>query len=127
MPDPQHILCIDDEEDILAVTTLCLETVGGFQVTAKNSGATGIRAARETAPDLILLDVMMPALDGPATLELIRQDEKLHSIPVIFMTARVQPDDIKHYLSLGAAGVIEKPFDPMSLPQKINDIWRVKR
>ena len=79
------------------------------------SGADGLVAAAEWHPDLILLDVMMPVMDGPATLAHLREDPRTADIPVVFMTARVQKQDLAHFKSLGAAGVITKPFDPMTL------------
>lgn len=117
------VLCIDDEADILDVASLALEMVGGLSVARAGSGAEGIKQAKAVRPDLILLDVMMPAEDGPATLARMRADPEIAGIPVIFMTARVQQEDIEKYLSLGAAGVIEKPFDPMTLAGQARDIW----
>lgn len=116
------ILLIDDEPDIRTIGTLSLERVGGFAVHAAESGAVGIDLARRVAPELILLDVMMPGLDGPATLARLRADPGLAAIPVVFMTAKVQPDEVERYMALGVAGVIPKPFDPMTLPEQIRRI-----
>ena len=117
------ILCIDDEEDITEVAGMALETLGNFEVIICNSGNAGIEKATTLQPDLILLDVMMPEMDGPATLSKILSNSHIKHIPVIFMTARVQPKEIQEYIDMGAIGVIEKPFDPMSLHQTITNIW----
>ena len=119
----QHILCIDDEENILEITRMCLEDIGGFQVTTCSSGAEGIKAALEIHPDLILVDMMMPEMDGSETLRQIRIHQELDNIIVVFMTARVQPHEIAEYIEKGAAGVIAKPFDPMGICDELNSIW----
>jgi CheY-like chemotaxis protein len=119
----QHILCIDDESDILEVAQLSLELVGGFKVTCLCSGRDAIDKAAAIAPDLILLDVMMPQLDGPSTLQALRRQTGLRDVPIVFMTARVQPAEVQQYLDLGAAGVTAKPFDAMTLPGQITEMW----
>lgn len=125
--DLKHILCIDDESSILEITTLCLETVGLYKVTACQCGNEGIRTAIEVQPDLILIDVMMPDMDGTTALLKLKENHKTESIPVIFMTARVQPDEIDNYKNSGAIGVIAKPFDPMTLSDEIAEIWQSSR
>jgi len=122
----KKILCIDDEEDITEVAGMALETLGNLEVLKSNSGSSGIEKATNLQPDLILLDVMMPEMDGPATLGKILSNPDIKHIPVIFMTARVQPKEIQEYIDMGAIGVIEKPFDPMSLYQTIKNIWNEK-
>lgn len=119
-----HILCIDDDEDILEVTKIALETIGGFEVTICNNGTDGIQAAIDLKPDLILIDVMMPDMDGQTVLKKLRQNSEWNDVPLIFMTARVQPEEIQYYLMQGAAGVVAKPFDPMKLSEDIKEIWR---
>ena len=119
----QHVLCVDDEADILEVAQLSLETVGGLTVTCLNSGQAAVAEAEQIKPDLILLDVMMPVMDGPATLKALRKNPALDHIPIVFMTARVQPAEIQEYMSMGAAGVTPKPFDPMTLAGHISEIW----
>jgi two-component system, OmpR family, response regulator len=114
-----RILCIDDETDILEIAKMSLETVGGFTVKTCSRGMEGIEQADSFKPDMILLDVMMPGLDGPATLKILQAKPALKNVPIIFMTAKVQPSEIANYLSVGAAGVIAKPFDPMTLPQEV--------
>ena len=122
--DLKSIICIDDEQDILEITKLSLETVGGYNVTACNDGHAGIEKALEISPDLFLIDVMMPGIDGPATLEKIKQNDAIKNTPVIFMTARVQPAEVEEYINLGAAGVVSKPFDPMQLAGEVLKIWK---
>ena len=116
------IVLIDDEPDILTIATLCLERIGGWTVHAAGNGVDGIAAARRTAPDVILLDVMMPGLDGPGTLAQLRADSDLAHIPVVFLTARTQRSDVEAYLRLGVVGVIDKPFDPMKMPEQVRAI-----
>lgn len=116
------VLMIDDEPDIRQVGRMSLRAVGKWQVVLASSGAEGVEAAARERPDVILLDVMMPGIDGPATLTLLREQETTRLIPVIFMTARSRQEEIQGYLALGAAGVITKPFDPMTLPQEVRRI-----
>jgi two-component system, OmpR family, response regulator len=116
------ILMVDDEEDIRKVGLLSLRRVGKFEVVQAEDALTGLELARTEQPDLLLLDVMMPGMDGPSALEALKQDPKIQHIPVIFMTAKIQPKDLEHYRSLGAIGVIGKPFDPMTLPSEIRKI-----
>ena len=113
------LLVIDDEEDIREVASLTLELKEGWDVAAAGSGAEGLKLARDGAPDAILLDVMMPDMDGPTTLRLLRNLPETRSIPVIFLTAKVQAADRRRYLDMGVSGVIAKPFDPLTLGRTI--------
>jgi two-component system OmpR family response regulator len=119
----QHVLCIDDEDDILQVAKLSLEMVGGLKVSLCHGSKDAVGEAARLRPDLILLDVMMPERDGPATLEALRAEPACAGIPVVFMTAKVQPAEVAHYLALGAVGVISKPFDPMTLADNLKSLW----
>ena len=119
----QHVMCIDDEDDILQVAKLSLEMVGGLQVSICRGSKLAVEEAVRLSPQLILLDVMMPERDGPATLAALRADPASAAIPVVFMTAKVQPAEVAYYKSLGALGVISKPFDPMTLPDQIRALW----
>src|SRR5579872_6135695 len=121
-PMQKHILLIDDEEDIRDVVALSLETVAGWRVTAAGSGREGIELARKSAPDAVLLDVMMPGQDGPATLRLLRSDEATAQIPVIFLTAKVQSIERERLQGSGAAGFLSKPFNPMTLATEVSAI-----
>ena len=119
----QKILYVEDEADIQAVAKLALEMVGGFTVKICSSGEEALREAEAYAPDMILLDVMMPGIDGPNTLVAMRKIPALANIPVAFMTAKVQPQEIAQYKALGAKDVIPKPFDPMTLAEQVRKVW----
>ncbi len=102
---------------------MSLEVVGGFAVKACSSGAEALACVAEFGPQLIVLDVMMPEMDGPATLRAFQSDPRTAGIPVIFMTAKVQPGEIAEFLELGAKDVVAKPFDPMTLSDSLRLIW----
>jgi two-component system OmpR family response regulator len=119
----KRILFVEDDPDIQVIGRLALESVGGMTVCVCGSGAEALQAAQEFAPDLILLDVMMPVMDGPTTLAALRSLPSLASTPAIFMTARAQRYELEQYRSLGAIDVIAKPFDPMALPSLVSSIW----
>jgi CheY-like chemotaxis protein len=116
-----YTLSVDDEPDIREIVDLSLALDPFFLVRACSSGGAALKAALEWRPDLILLDVMMPVMDGPATLAELRADCRTAPIPVVFMTARAQVHERKRFISLGAAGVIAKPFDPMQLAALVRD------
>ena len=122
-----RILLVEDESDIQAVAQLALEAVGGFTVKICCSGNEALQEAPIFEPDLILLDVMMPVMDGPSTLKVLRQLPLTAETPVIFMTAKVQPQERRFYEELGAIGVIPKPFDPITLSSTIQTIWKGQR
>ena len=119
----QRVLYVEDEPDIQAVARVALEVVGGLVIRICSSGEEALRDAAEFAPDMILLDVMMPGMDGPGTLKALQAVPALAGIPVAFMTAKVQPSEVAHYTSLGALDVIAKPFDPMTLATQVRRIW----
>jgi two-component system, OmpR family, response regulator len=123
MTELNRILYVEDEPDIQAVARLALEMVGGFTVKICSSGQEALASVAAFAPDLILLDVMMPGMDGPATLQALREQPALAAIPVVFMTAKVQPAEVQHYRGIGAVDVIPKPFDPMTLATQVRDAW----
>lgn len=123
MTELSRILYAEDEADIREIALMALEDIGGFTVQACESGHEALDKAVEFKPDLILLDVMMPNLDGPATLDRLKKMQDLSEVPVIFMTAKVQLHEIEHLKSLGAMDVIPKPFDPMTLSDQIRDVW----
>jgi CheY-like chemotaxis protein len=102
---------------------MVLDSISGFAVEPCSSGSEALAKAVAFAPDLVLLDVMMPGMDGPETLKALRQFPELQKTPVVFMTAKVQPQEIQEYMALGAVGVIAKPFDPMTLTQQLQDVW----
>ncbi len=119
----KRITYVEDEPDIRAVAELALTVVGGFEVDVCASGAEAIAKAPVFQPDLIVLDVMMPGLDGTATLAALRAIPSLAETPAIFMTAKVQRREIEGYFKLGVIDVIPKPFDPMTLASAIRQIW----
>ncbi len=119
----ERILYVEDEPDIQAVARLALENLGGFTVEVCSSGKEALSKIASYTPELILLDVMMPGMDGPTTLAELRKIPACAATPVVFMTAKVQPQEVAHYISLGAIDVIPKPFDPMTLADKVRSIW----
>ncbi|RHW20526.1 response regulator [Pseudomonas jilinensis] len=123
MSQLQRILHIEDDPSIQDIARIALEVVGGFEVKTCDGGAAGLAAAEAFAPDLVLLDVMMPGMDGPQTLQRLRELPGLQYTPVVFMTAKVQSQEVEGYRALGAAGVITKPFDPMQLATEIRALW----
>lgn len=124
----QTILYVEDDNDIQTVARIALEAVGGFTVKICGSGREALDAIESGfAPDLILLDVMMPEMDGPTTLVSLRKLVPTAATPVIFMTAKAQGSEIAHYKSLGAIGVVAKPFDPMQLPHQVRELWEKGR
>ena len=123
MSDTVQVLYVEDEADIRAVAELALDGEG-FDLMQYTSGQEALQQASALTPDLILLDVMMPGMDGPTTLKRLRELPHLKDTPVIFMTAKVQPSEIEQLKALGALDVIAKPFDPMSLAQQIHGIMQ---
>ena len=110
-----RVLHVDDEPDIREIVEMSLGLNAEFELRAAASGAEAIAIAAEWLPSLILLDVMMPGMDGPTTLTHLRNDPRTADIPVLFMTARAQAREVQQFIALGAHGVISKPFDPMTL------------
>lgn len=119
----ERILYVEDDMDIQTIAVMALEKISGYTVLACSSGRDAVEKAAEFTPDLLLLDVMMPEMDGPETLAALRTQKGLEQTPVIFMTAKVMESEIAHYKTLGAIGVIPKPFDPMSLGENVKSIW----
>jgi CheY-like chemotaxis protein len=115
----KRVLIVDDEADIREVAQLSLEVTTGWEVRTASSGAEGIALAVADPPDAILLDVMMPDMDGPTTFERLRENPATSGIPVVLLTAKVQPADHRRFCALGLAGVLPKPFDPMALAADI--------
>ena len=123
MNAPQRILYVEDEPDIRLVAKMALEMVGGFTVLACGSGEEALRVAPDAEADLLLLDVMMPGMNGLRTLEALRAIPATAATPAIFMTAKVQASEIAAYKAAGAIDVISKPFDAMALPEQIRSIF----
>ncbi|HEV7573591.1 MAG TPA: response regulator [Thermoanaerobaculia bacterium] len=117
---PKQILIIDDENDIQEVARLSLQLTENWNVIGANGGAAGTLLALSSDPDAILLDVMMPDMDGPTTLRVLQHQGS--TIPVIFLTAKVQPVDRQKFMQLGVRGIISKPFDPLTLGKQIREM-----
>jgi two-component system, OmpR family, alkaline phosphatase synthesis response regulator PhoP len=123
----RRVLIIDDEDDIREVAQASMEFGGDWIVDTAKSGLEGIELAAREAPDVILLDVMMPDTDGPATLQLLRADPRTRGIPVVLLTAKVQRRDRFRLIELGAAGIIAKPFDPCTLADEVSSLIAAPR
>ena len=121
-----RVLVAEDDADIRTVIELALARVGGLDVAACGDGAIALALATRDAPDLILLDVMMPVMDGVETLDRLKAEPATAHIPVIFLTARVQPRDLERYHAKGALAVIAKPFDPMTLAAQLRQLHASK-
>jgi len=119
----ERILYAEDEPDIQAVAKLALEMIGGFKVLICGNGSEALEKVKDFAPNLILLDVMMPGMDGPTTLQNLRADPATAAIPVIFLTAKVQAAEIAQYQAMGALTVMAKPFNPMTLATEVKQVW----
>jgi CheY-like chemotaxis protein len=117
-----RILIIDDEDDIREVAAMSLETVAGWEVMVANSGVQGLSRAAMYRPDAILLDVMMPGMDGPTTFRELQKNPITAQIPVLFLTAKVQATDRRRFADLGIHAVLVKPFDPMTLSSQIASV-----
>ena len=115
------VVIIDDEIDIRVVLRMALETVGGMEVVEFEAAADALAYLKRTRPSIILLDYMMPEMDGPATLRKIREMPECAGVPVVFLTARAQTHELAEYKTMGVAGTITKPFDPMQLADQIKE------
>jgi two-component system OmpR family response regulator len=113
------VLLIDDEDDIRAIARMSLARIGGCDVVAVPNGAQGVAAAAAERPDVILLDVMMPSMDGPTTLKALREGGDTAEIPVVFLTAKAMATEVERLKQLGARGVVTKPFDPLTLTDQV--------
>jgi two-component system OmpR family response regulator len=117
------LLYVDDEPDIREIVEMALGLVDNLVIRTCASGEQALWIIPSLSPDLVLLDVMMPAMDGPTALSRMRANAALAAIPVVFVTAKALPHEVAHFRELGAAGVIAKPFDPMKLGQEVVKIW----
>ncbi len=114
-----RVMVVDDDDDIRTIADLALREIGGWQTICLGSSRAAVLLAATERPDVILLDVMMPELDGQGTIKRLREDPRTAGIPVVFMTAKAQPAELARYAALGAVGVIAKPFDPLGLADEI--------
>jgi CheY-like chemotaxis protein len=119
----RRVLVVDDEEAIREIAALSMQAVGGHEVATASSGSEAVRLALAAPPDVILLDVMMPGVDGPTTVLQLQRDERTRGIDVILLTAKVHARDTARLGQIaGVAGIIAKPFDPMTLPGQVAEI-----
>jgi CheY-like chemotaxis protein len=118
-----RIACVEDEQDIQVVLRIALETIGGYEPVMYSSGAEALHDIASHPPDLILLDVMMPGMDGREVLVRLKHDEASAGIPVVFLTAKAREFEIAEYIAAGAVAVITKPFDPVTLAARVEAIW----
>ncbi len=118
----RRVLIIDDEDDIREVAALSLEATSKWKVLTACSGREGILTAAKEKPDAILMDVMMPEMDGPTTFKQLQQQSSTAGIPVLFLTAKVQGVDQRRFAGLGVAAVLFKPFDPLTLASQISKV-----
>lgn len=124
MSNLQRILYVDDEPDIQAIVKTALESLGGFTVYTCDCGADAVTEVPVFKPDMILLDVMMPGLNGIETFDALKALPDMADTPVVFVTAKAQSDELNKYKALGAAGTIPKPFDPITLSDDLHQIWK---
>ena len=120
--DKKKVLLVEDDDNIRLIAKTSLEGLTSWSVVEANSGLVALNVAGAELPDLILLDVMMPGMDGPTCFSRLKENQATANIPVIFMTAKAQTQEVEEYICLGAAGVITKPIDPMLLPEQITSI-----
>jgi two-component system, OmpR family, response regulator len=120
----ERLTCVEDDPDIRSITEFALRDLGGFTLDVCASGPEAIERTPSFNPDLIILDVMMPGMDGIETLKRLREIPKLAKTPVVFMTAKAMKHEIDRYMALGAEEVIPKPFDPLVLPDRVGEIWQ---
>ena len=121
-PKLSKILLVDDQRDIRSIVGLALGKIGKFEVQVCSSGEEALAAAPDFSPDLLMLDLSMPVMDGVATLKGLR--ERGIEAPAIFFTARLKPADVESYRELGVLGVIPKPFDPLKLAAQVREMWK---
>lgn len=127
MQSPARLLHVEDDPDILMIARMVLVDLGGYEVLQCESGSEALAKAAAFAPDMMILDFMMPGLNGLATLRGLRGLPGLDKVPAAFMTAKTLEVPAEEMAELGVVGIIKKPFDPVSLPDQINALWRQAR
>jgi len=119
------IMLVEDDVDIQQIVDISLSAISGYEIMLCDSGYEAIEKAKSFSPDIILLDVMMPGMDGPSTLKKLRENPDTAEIPVIFLTAKIMPQEIQEYKNMGAVDVISKPFNPLTLSERIQKNWEL--
>ena len=117
------VLLVEDDPDVREIAEMALGTVGGFEILSCASAGEALRRLGDFVPQLAVVDVMMPGMDGPGLLAALRARPDTADLPVVFMTAKVQPEEMARWRALGAADVVAKPFDPMKLAERLREIW----
>lgn len=120
----KKIMLVEDDEQIAFMTLIALQDIGNFEVLHCSGGQAALDAFDDFEPQIVLMDVMMPEMDGLETLKALRRNPRASDVPVVFMTAKVQTHQQQGYYDLGAVGVIAKPFDPITLSQQVSDLWQ---
>lgn len=123
MAELERICCVEDDFDIRTILELSLSDIGGYQVQLFEDGPSALEGLPETRPQMIMLDMMMPGMNGLEVLGALRKSEQFATTPVVFMTAKAQSHELDTYIGAGAQSVIVKPFDPMILPEQVREIW----
>lgn len=123
MAELKKILYAEDEPDVSTIVELTVQATSDYEIRTCENGKKLLECVEEYSPDLILLDVMMPEMDGPTTFQHLLENENTKNIPVVFMTAKAQTHEVERFKNLGAIGVITKPFDPLNLCYEIESIW----
>ncbi|MFL6547294.1 MAG: response regulator [Povalibacter sp.] len=118
------VLYVDDEPDIREIVEMSLGLIDGLNVHTRGSGESALADIASIAPDMLLIDVMMPGLDGPATVARLREQSRWARLPFVFMTAKAMPQEVARFKEIGAVDVIAKPFDPMDLGNRVVAIWK---
>ena len=118
----RRVLVVDDDDAIREVAQMALEMVAGWDVDLAATGQEALDLSRAAPPDALLLDVMMPTMDGPTVVAALRADARTHDVPVVLLTAKVQPAERRRWEGLGVAGVLAKPFDPLRLADDVSDL-----
>lgn len=124
MDRPRRVMCVEDDADIRMILEFSLKRLGGYELCLCASGQDALRKVVDFVPDLILLDVMMPGLSGPQTLERLREMPEMNGVPVVFLTAKAMLNEVEDLLQQGATGIIVKPFDPVKLPENVQFYWQ---
>ncbi len=124
MDELQRVMCVEDDPDIRMILEFSLGRLGGYTLSLCASGQEALDQAARFAPQLVLLDVMMPKMSGPETLQHLRSVDCMRGVPIVFLTAKALQDDVEALLEQGATGIIVKPFDPVTLPKDIRIYWK---
>lgn len=123
MTELQRVMCVEDDADIRLILEFSLGRIGGLELCLCPGGAQALAQAPVFRPQLVLLDVMMPGMSGPQTLEQLRNLDATRAVPIYFLTAKAMPNEVADLLASDASGLIVKPFDPMALPQTLRSYW----